>query len=442
LPNCRQCGAALPSVTFGDVSDYCADCRKQLASTAEPKHDLIEDLPQISASKHSWLNATTVLLAINCLVFVLMTIRGASPILPDTDQLLRWGANYGPYTLGGQYWRLVTCAFLHIGILHLGLNMWVFWRLGKMLEKLIGAFMVTGVYVLTGIGASLLSLSWNPMRVSAGASGAIFGIVGVLISLLYFAKLDIPQERMSRLRGYVTRLALYNLFYGLFGHVDNMAHLGGLLTGLVIGFFLARSIVAQPQELFRQLRVLILAGCALLVIFVPVARAKSYAVELDRAQTALRNRDYNAAIEHLERYNRAHEDLYGHAALGYAYQSAGRYPEAATEYQHALKLEPDSPAVEVALAEVYQAQGKSSEAVPLFAKSISKAKSDSDDYLSYGQALVATEDYHQAESVLRKAISLDGKNAQSHLELAKVLRALNRNPEARKEDEQAAVLQK
>ena len=443
LPNCRQCGAVLPSVTFGDVSDYCADCRKQLAPPSVPKHDLIEDLPQISASTNPWLNATSVLLAINCLVFLFMTIRGASPILPDTDQLLRWGANYGPYTLAGQYWRLVTCAFLHIGILHLGLNMWVFWRLGRMLEKLIGAFMLAGVYVLTGVGASLLSLSWNPMRVSAGASGAIFGIVGVLISLLYFAKLEIPQDRMSRLRAYVTRLALYNLFYGLFGHIDNMAHLGGLVTGLVMGFFLARSLAAQTRELFPQVRVLILAGCALLAIFVPVSRAKSYVVELEEGKTAIRNQDYNSAIQHLQRYTRAQDnEPDGHVALAYALYRADRLDEAAHEYQRALQLQPDYPLVQLALAELYQSQGKSKEAVPLFAKSISRVIADSDDYLLYGQALVATEDYHQAESALHKSISLDGKNPQAHLELAKVLRALNRYPEARKEDEQAAAMQK
>src|SRR5215813_14433407 len=104
----------------------------------------------------------------NCLVFIAMTARGASPILPETDDLLRWGADYGPYTLGGQYWRMVSSSFLHIGILHLAVNMWCLLRLGRMLEKLVGAWIVAGVYLLTGVGAALLSLSWNPMRVSAG----------------------------------------------------------------------------------------------------------------------------------------------------------------------------------------------------------------------------------------------------------------------------------
>ena len=443
MPNCRQCGATLPSVTFGDASEYCADCRKQLASTPQPQGNLIDDLPQLSTSTHRILNATNVLLGLNCLVFIVMTAKGASPIMPSTDHLLRWGANYGPYTLGGQYWRVVTCAFLHIGIIHLALNMWVFWSLGRMLEKLIGAFMLAGVYVLTGVGASLLSLSWDATRVSAGASGAIFGIVGVLISLFYFAKLDIPAERMSKLRGYVTRLALYNLFYGLLRHIDNMAHLGGLVTGLVIGFFLARSIATQPRELFRQVRVLVLAGCALSLIFVPVARAKSYVVELDRGQTAIRSDDYHSAIPHFERYVRARpDDAYGHFLLGYALHHAERYNEGLSEYQRALQLQPDDPDIEINIAELYVSQGKPEAAVRLFAKNVSRTKLDWEDYFVYGEALAATEDYPQAESVLRKSISLDSKRPQPHLVLGKVLRALHRYPEAREEDERATALEK
>ena len=441
MSNCRQCGAALPSVSFGDVSDYCTDCRKQAAPA--PKHNLIDDLPQISTSTHRWLNATNVLFALNCLVFIAMTARGASPILPDTDDLLRWGADYGPYTLGGQPWRMITSSFLHIGILHLAVNMWVFLRLGRMLKKLIGSFMLVGVYLLTGVGASLLSLSWNPMRVSAGASGSIFGIVGVLISLLFCAKLDIPQDRMSKLRGYVTRLALVNLFYGLFGHIDNMAHLGGLVTGLVLGFFFARSIAAQAQELFRQVRILIVAACALAVIFVPVANAKSSVIEYDRGQSALRNEDYKSAIPHFERYVRARPDeAYGHFLLGYALHHAERYDEGLSEYQRALQLQPDDPDIEINVAELYMSQGKAEPAVRLFAKNISRTKLDWEDYMVYGEALAATEDYRQAESVLRKSVSLDSNRPKPHLMLAKVLRALHRDPEARQEDEQAAALQK
>ncbi len=88
---------------------------------------------------------------------------------------------------------------------------------------------------MTGVGASLLSLSWDPMRVSAGASGAIFGIAGALITVLYFGKLGLQPESVRKLLGYVVRFAFLNLLFGLQGHIDNMAHLGGLVSGLLIG---------------------------------------------------------------------------------------------------------------------------------------------------------------------------------------------------------------
>ena len=130
--------------------------------------------------------ATYALLAINIVIFVAMVASGISFVTPETGQVLRWGADYGPYTLSGQYWRLITSMFLHFGIIHIFGNMWCLWSLGRLAEKMVGSLSLVGIYLMTGVGASLLSLSWDPMRVSAGASGAIFGIAGALISVLYF----------------------------------------------------------------------------------------------------------------------------------------------------------------------------------------------------------------------------------------------------------------
>src|SRR5262249_44282731 len=151
--------------------------------------------------------------------------------------------------------------------------------------------------------------------------------------------------------------------------------------------------------------------------------------------------DYNSAIPHFERYVRARpDDGYAHFLLGYALHHAERYEEGLSEYQRALQLEPDNPDVEINVAELYMSQGKPEAAVRLFAKNASRTKLDWDDYLVDGEALAATEDYPQAESALRKSMSLDSKKPQPHIVLAKVLRALHRDPEARKEDEQAVAL--
>jgi rhomboid protease GluP len=107
---------------------------------------------------------------------------------------------------------LITSMFLHFGIIHIG-NMWCLLSLGRLAEKLLGSLTLFGVYLLTGIGASLLSLSWDPMRVSAGASGAIFDIAGVLITTLYFGKHNLQKEAVRRLLGYVVRFSFLNLSF-------------------------------------------------------------------------------------------------------------------------------------------------------------------------------------------------------------------------------------
>lgn len=176
MPNCRQCGAELQSFSFGEPSPYCKTCRSQLASPTEPKPAEGFALPPQRSIASKPALATYALLAINIVIFIAMLASGVSWIAPEPGQVLRWGADYGPYTLGGQYWRLIASMFLHFGIIHLAGNMWCLWSLGQLTEKLLGSISVLGLYLLTGIGASLLSLSWDPMRVSAGASGAIFGI--------------------------------------------------------------------------------------------------------------------------------------------------------------------------------------------------------------------------------------------------------------------------
>src|SRR6266481_420855 len=141
------------------------------------------DIPSSSQISVGWLSARNILIVANTLVFFAMLFNLAYLKGPDNtpvagnfslEQLLRWGANYGPYTLGGQYWRVVTSVFLHLNILHLAWNMLFLWRLGGLVQRLLGNAITFAIYILTGIGGSLLSLSWHPTTVSVGASGAVF----------------------------------------------------------------------------------------------------------------------------------------------------------------------------------------------------------------------------------------------------------------------------
>jgi rhomboid protease GluP len=458
LANCRQCGAKLPSFTFGEVSPYCKTCRSQrLESTPEtastfpsatgvflpPKADDV--LPAQSIDERQT-PATYLLLAINIVVFLAMLAFGISPIDPDTAKVLQWGADYGPYTLGGQYWRLITSMFLHFGIIHIFGNMWCLWSLGRLAERLLGALSVIGVYLLTGVGASLLSLSWDPMRVSAGASGAIFGIAGALITTLYFGKHNLPQESVRRLLGYVLRFSLLNLLFGLKGHVDNMAHLGGLVTGLLIGLFLARTFTssADEQNTLRW-KIMALSALVLLVLFVPVAKAKQYAVEFAKGQDALEHNDFKTAIPHLQKYVAARpDDPYGHTTLGSAFQQAHRFDEAAQEFERSLAIDPDDTYAEINLAKIYAYQKKTAKALELFKKSMPQTGDDAgaSAFYLYAAALKDAGHLAEAENNIRKAVRLDPKDINAHRLLAEILALEDKKNDAAAEVEHVNQLTK
>ena len=282
------------------------------------------------------------------------------------------------------------------------------------------------------------------MRLSVGASGAIFGLDGVLISVLYFGKLGLDKDLVRRALSWVVKIALLNLLYGLRGNVDNMAHLGGLCTGLLAGVFLARTFSSQEQErLSQQTRVLAATALVLLLIVIPVKRAKAYAIELQEGEIALEHEDYKAAITHLEKYLSARpDDANGHAALGSAFQSSLRFDDAVREYQRSLALEPDTGWVELNLANIYSYRQKPAEAVALYKKCIAKAKGGATDHRWYGAALYDLKDYAGAQDQVRVSIAINEKDPAAHELMADIYDKLGKTKEAKGERRLAAELTK
>lgn len=177
---------------------------------------------------------TPIIIDINILVFIIMVLSGVPLFNPDSQTLVNWGANYGPVTTTGEWWRLFTSCFIHIGILHLLMNMYALIYIGLLLEPQIGKTRFISAYVLAGIAASATSLWWHHATVSAGASGAIFGMYGVFLAMLTTNLVE-KSARNSLLTS-IGIFVGYNLLNGLSAGIDNAAHIGGLAGGLVIGY--------------------------------------------------------------------------------------------------------------------------------------------------------------------------------------------------------------
>jgi rhomboid protease GluP len=230
--------------------------------------------------------ATYWLVGINCAVFIAMVISGASIMAPTTQDILRWGGDSGPLVLlKGEWWRLLTAMFVHIGIIHLATNMWCLWNLGLLGEPLLGEFGMFAAYILTGLAGNLLDVAMRPgfsvsdpgnivLGASAGASGAVFGLAGVLLILLRSPLLPIPAMELKKLRRSVWYFAIINLVIGIGANftqsavqIDNLAHIGGFLSGIALGFPLVPRIGA-PRTTFVRRRALAFGGMTFLLLLV------------------------------------------------------------------------------------------------------------------------------------------------------------------------------
>lgn len=240
---------------------------------------------------------TYLLVAINSVVFLAMVLNGLNIWMPTPEQVLSWGGeNTGLVLVYGEWWRIVTAMFIHVGIWHIAVNMWCLWNLGLLAEPLMGTVGVIAVYILTGAAGDLLSTLYNWVLysgawykyhdvgyfpVGAGASGAIFGIAGALILLLKPQRLPmVPGREIRKLRRSVIFFAVINLVLGagiFVGasamhsglNIDMSAHIGGLACGLLFAAPMVPRL-GVPKARFQvrlQLAIAITVGVLVLLGF-------------------------------------------------------------------------------------------------------------------------------------------------------------------------------
>jgi len=201
---------------------------------------------QMPLATRSPYTITTVLIALNALVFLAMVASGISFIQPSPVDVFRWGADYGPATIGAhQYWRLFTAMFLHFGIIHIGMNMFVLFQVGPAIEVTFGRLRYIALYLFSGIFASMVSLWIHPRSVGAGASGAIFGLYGAIFAFILDNRHTLAPAAVRTITRSAGIFVLYNVAYGSVSRTTDLAaHIGGLIGGFLAGLLLQRP---RPQ---------------------------------------------------------------------------------------------------------------------------------------------------------------------------------------------------
>jgi rhomboid protease GluP len=291
---------------------------------------------------------TQAIFGINAAVFIAMSLAvgvtvGGSPAWQAL--CVRLGANYGPYVVSGQWWRLLASVFIHGGLLHIAFNMWCLWNLGRLAESVYGHWTFAVVYLLTGLGGSLMSVAWHfPIPVSSvGASGAIFGIAGALIASFYLGEFSLPRSAMSGMLRSVVTFVGYNLFFGaVIAGTDNAAHVGGLLMGLVLGALIAKVAPAQ-DDLPRRAGVLLIGMLLVAVSVAWLRHSRSYLGSMSQVEQSLTEGKTPDAITQLNAVVRQRPDYWpAHLQLARAYTIQRDYAKAEAELKRVIELNPSN----------------------------------------------------------------------------------------------------
>lgn len=204
---------------------------------------------------------TKAFLAINIIVFLLMVFAGGST---NQTTLMAFGVKSNAEIAQGQWWRFVTPIFIHIGLLHLLFNSYALWIVGPQVERLYGSESFVVLYVLTGIAGVAGSYFYHPYSISAGASGAIFGLFGVLLVFGFRYRHAIPPDFKRAVGTGVLPVIVINLIIGFtIPAIDNSAHISGLLAGAVLALvvpFLKPGTEPNPAFKTAQVALLLLAA--------------------------------------------------------------------------------------------------------------------------------------------------------------------------------------
>jgi len=273
---CPSCGHSL--VATDDIvgqKAQCPDCEAHFivpdsplpARGARPRFHVKSTAGMEEEHRRCLPFVTIALMAISILMMVCIVAK-TGQLEPDAPLLVAWGASFRSLTFGGQFWRLITSAFVHFNIMHVAMNMLCLFSIGKMLETLVGHLKVAETYFLTAITGGLFSCMFHADSVCAGASGAVFGLFGAEIAYLTFLHEELglsSNEVVGNIKSGLVFVGI-NFAYSLLPGVDMAAHGGGLIGGIAIGSMIALGAKKRNEAVVNWC----VSGLAILAAFILV----------------------------------------------------------------------------------------------------------------------------------------------------------------------------
>ena len=252
-----------------------------------PAAEVSFSLGDLLMARRPRLAVTPAIVAIDAALFAAMVVTSGRVVFPSAT-LVRWGGLAPAAVVDGEWWRLLTSMWLHAHPLHLILNLVFLWQLGSIVERMLGPFVFLAVYLLAGVLATAVSLqTLGSHGVSVGASGAIFGLVGVLLAVVVTSR-RIPGlgRLLADLRTRLIGVTAANLVAGfIIPGIDNGAHVGGLIAGLLLGWLVGRDAVLvtpPPRRTLLPIALTAVLAATSVVVATRVAGSLDVATEQRR----------------------------------------------------------------------------------------------------------------------------------------------------------------
>ena len=406
MANCIQCGRKLPGLTFGKkLCQWCVQHEAaQRGEEGDDAKQIVMPAPWVRRGESS-ISLTQMIFGANVMVFIVMAIK-SNAVIDFPGDVLTFGANIGPLTLSGDWWRLVTYMFLHGGLMHIAFNMWCLWDLGQLCESLYGKWTFGAIYIITGIAGGVASVGWNPFVSSVGASGAIFGLAGALIASFYLCEFSVPKIAIQGTLRSLIFFVGFNVFFGsMFPGIDNACHAGGLISGLILGALIARVAPEKDNPIKRLgvlLFVLLLVGGSAL----GVERWRGASMPFRSAIIAERNAD-RAISELQKKVKQSPQDAPAHYALAHAHFNKGEFPDGIDELKRVLELQPQNTRARMDLGAAYLNQEKAKDAQEQFTALAAQEPNNAGAHAGLGMALAQQGNHEGAITEYKSALRLE-----------------------------------